>query len=495
MAQEFSQHIEQRLAQSQVQQLSITQVALAHMVELPELEFEERVRSELETNEALEERDSDNLPADDTDAAPDDSVADEYDEPASPQDDALADYASIDDVPEYLLRQQNAREQREVQWGSATSTLDLLYSQMGEQRLSEQERQILAYLIGSLDADGYLRKDLYALQDEMEVYHNIEAPMDMVERMLALLQTFEPRGIGARDLQECLRLQLLDPELHSPWRDKALELVDNCFRDFSLRHHDVVQRRLKLSDEDYEQVEQLVTHLNPRPAGSLNDASADNAPAIVPDFFVNTDAEGNISISLNQGDVPELRVSRSYRDLLKEYGGRGKTLSASQQDAYVYARKKVTDAQFFIELVRRRRQTLLGVMEAIAFIQHDFFADDDDENALIPMVLKDVAQRAGVDVSTVSRVVSNKYCETPYGIYPLKHFFSKVFTSENGEELSSRKAKSLLRQLIDAEDKRVPLSDEALAAAMARQGMPISRRTVAKYREQMGVPKSTLRKQ
>lgn len=495
MAQEFKQDIRQEQKLEQVQQLSITQVALAHIVELPLMDFEDRVRTELEANEALEERISDEFPDDPMDGIGADGEATDTYESASPEQDAVADYASPDDIPDYLLRRQGEREAREVQISARGNALDSLYNQMGELSLTDTEQQVLAYLIGSLDADGYLRKDLYVLQDEMELYHGIVASHDDIAHMLEVLQSFEPRGIGAHNLQECLHLQLADPELHSPWKQKALELVDHCFRDYTLRHRDVVQRRLRLSDDDFEQVEHLLRRLNPRPGGSLNANASDDAPTIVPDFYVSIDDDGNIGVSLNQGEVPLLNVSRSYRNLLSEYGGKGKKLSPSQQDAYLYARKKVNDAQFFIELVRRRHQTLLSVMHAIAHIQQAFFLNDDDENMLVPMVLKDVAERAGVAVSTVSRVTSNKYCETPYGIYPLKHFFSKLFTADNGEELSARRAKTALRTLIEAEDKRRPLSDEALAAQLAQQGLPISRRTVAKYREQMGLPKSTLRKQ
>ncbi|MBR1889627.1 MAG: RNA polymerase factor sigma-54 [Alloprevotella sp.] len=494
MAQEFRQDLTQQQTQVQVQQLSVTQVALAHIVELPLMDFEERVKSELDANEALEERTTDELPDSTEPADSYERDSDEYEAPSTPEQDALADYASADDIPDYLLRQQGTREERQVQISARGNALDNLYAQMGEQDLTDGERQILDYLIGSLDADGYLRKDLSTLQDEMEVYHNISAPQEVVVRMLEILQGFEPRGIGARDLQECLHLQLTDPELHSQWKQKALELVDNYFRDYSLHHREDVKRRLRLSEEDFGEVERLLHRLNPRPGGNLNETTSPDAPTLVPDFLVSVDNDGNISVSLNQGEVPQLNVSRSYRDLIKEYSGKGKSLSPSQQDAYIYARKKVGDAQYFIELVRRRQQTLLGVMRSIVSIQQDFFRNDDDENCLVPMVLKDVAQRAGVDPSTVSRVASNKYCATAYGTYPLKHFFNKVFTSDNGEELSARQAKAALRQLIEEEDKRKPLSDDALSLQLARQNLPISRRTVAKYREQLGIPKSTLRK-
>ncbi|MBR1711841.1 MAG: RNA polymerase factor sigma-54 [Alloprevotella sp.] len=484
------QRLEQIQREEQVQQLSTVQVAMAHLLELPLTGLEERVRNEMDANEALEEADTPDLPGD--------AVFEGAGESGNGQEagDEMADYLTLDDVPDYLLRQQDGREEeREVQIMASEGNFDDLYRQMGEHDLSERERRVLEYIIGSLDDDGYLRKELFTLVDEMAVYQGIDTNEEEMARMLALLQTFEPRGIGARSLQECLRLQVDSLETQSPHKELALELLDRSWEDFAAHHWDIVKRRLRINQAQLEQVVALLTHMNPKPGSALGGTAATQAPTVVPDFYVSVDSSGIPSVQLNSGEVPDLRVSRAFRDTMREYGGiKDKSLTPKQQDELLYARKKVADAQLFIELVRRRRRTLLSVMHSIVQIQTDFFVNDDDEELLVPMKLKDVADRAGVDVSTVSRVAGGKYVQTAYGVYPLKHFFSLQFTAETGEELSSRHVKAALQDVVREEDKRKPLNDEAIALELKRRGYPISRRTVVKYRDQLGIPPSRLRK-
>ena len=493
----MSQKLVQTQKEEQTQQLSAVQVAFARLLELPVMDLEERVRNEMDDNEALEEAGGDEEPEDvqpDTDNHEEETDGELGDMELPEMDDQTADYLSADDVPDYLVRQNNAQEEREIQISEQSNAYDELYRQIGEQDLSERERAIMEYLIGSLDDDGYLRKDVYTLTDEMAIYHNINAEDEDVERMVRLLQTFEPRGIGAKDLQECLRIQLENPELKSPAKSIALRIINDYYKDFSLRHWAHIRQRLGISQEEMEAAMQVLLHLNPKPGSGLNESASQIAPTVIPDFYLSIDEDGNIQISLNNGDAPDLRVSRSYKDTVREFSGKGSQLSRAQKEAYIYARKKVGDAQLFIELVNRRKQTLRNVMESIAHIQQDFFRNEDDESFLVPMTLKDVAQRAGVDFSTVSRVTGSKYVRTAYGVYPLKFFFSSQFTSESGEELSSRQAKIALREIIDGENKHKPYSDEHLSKLMAEKGLPISRRTVVKYRELLGIPKSGLRK-
>lgn len=485
--------------QEQVQQLSALQVAFAQLLELPVADFEERIRNEMDDNEAIEE------------------AADAYDEPAEVSDpaetereeetdgelgdrelpetsDAEADFLSADDIPDYLLRQDNGAEEREFQFSSQTSSYDDLLRQIGEHDLSDGEQRIMEYLIGSLDDDGLLRKDTDTLCDEMAIYQGVDTTPDEMERLIRLLQTFEPHGIGARSLRECLLLQLESPDCTSAYKEQAITLVDKHFNDFAAHRWDAVKRRMKLDDEGFGHIVQLIGRLNPKPGNALNDSAAMAAPTVIPDFYVRIDSAGQPVVTLNRGDVPELRVSRAFRDTIREYGAAARKLTNRQRDELLYARRKVSDAQMFIAMLRRRQTVLLGVMGAIVEQQRDFFTNDDDESLLVPMKLKEVAARAGVDLSTASRVTTSKYVQTDFGVYPLKHFFSTQFTAESGEELSARQVRRALRELIDAEDKARPLPDDRLSALLKERGLPISRRTVAKYRDLLGIPVARLRR-
>jgi len=505
--------------QGEAQQLSTLQVALSNLLELPVAELSERVRNEMVDNAALEEADGDHddEPRDVEDGDSDDAEfeADETDEHRNEEDeerpaddaddwsdapseigDSLGDYATIDDVPSYLQdRADQAREQHEVPVVGASSFYDDLLNQMGEHNLNEHEREVVAYLIGSLDDDGFLRKDLATIADEMAIYHNVETDEAEVRRLLAELQTFEPRGIGAQSLQECLRLQLESPDFQSPYKSLALAVVNSEFKAFASKHWDEVAAHLGMDADTAAHVRHILTHLNPRPGSALGSNVATAAPTVVPDFYVYIGADNLPVVEIEGGDVPELRVSPAFRDTISQYSRSRHKLSREQHDAYVYARQKVEAAQTFIGLLHRRRQTLLAVMQAIVDLQEDFFTADDDEERLRPMTLREVAVRAGVDISTVSRAASSKYVQTDYGIYPLKYFFSLQFTAETGDEISSRQVKMALRDIIAAEDKHAPYPDEMLAALLKQRGFPVARRTVAKYREQLGILSTRLRRE
>lgn len=504
----MGQNLEQTQAAVQTQQMSSLQVAVAKMVELPVTELAARVRDELMENAALEESDGSDLPVtDDTDRTDEDehdeddrSAEDETDyddgEDYGTGNDELGDYFSTDDIPEYL--RQRADEQREhsdFQYSAAASFYEELRNQISEHNLDERQRGLMEYLIGSLDEDGFLRKDLGAIADELAIYHNVETTSEELAGLLAVLQTFEPRGIGARSLQECLRIQLSDPERKTRWTPLAQQVVERCFNDFMNHRWDTVKQRLKMDDETFAHVRDELTRLNPRPGSALNESVNAGAQAVIPDFYVETDDEGQVTVHLNHGDVPEVRVSPAFRESIRQYGTHRTKLSREQQDAYTYARQKVEAARSFINLLSRRRITLLGVMNGIVEKQRAFFVHEDDEAELVPLTLKEIAAVANVDVSTVSRVTSSKYVQTNYGIYPLKFFFSTQFTASNGDELSARKVKTALREIIDTEDRHRPLSDEALAAALKEAGYNVARRTVAKYRDMIGVPVARLRKE
>lgn len=481
-------------------QTNAVQVVFSHLVELPLQDMERKVADELTTNEALEEmgreeRTEDNVGEEVNGEGAENDLGEFGDRELPEMDDRIADYASADDVPQYLLKQNNGGEERVIQIGAQNSVYDEIYRQIGEHDLTEEEREVLEYLIGSLDDNGYLSKDDQLLTDEMEIYHNIYTSTKVVARMRQLLQSFEPRGIGANDLQDCMRIQLEAPELHAAAKEVALEIVNRCFKDFTLKHWEAICQRLHISEDELEEAKQVLVHLNPRPGGGYNDLLEVSAPTIVPDFYVKVDEEGAVEVGLNRGEVPELKVSRSFKNIINEFGGRSGQLTRKQNDELVYARQKVNAAQLFIDLVKRRQDTLLGVMRTIVDLQHSFFVNEDDEMQLVPLTLKDVADRIEMDVSTVSRVTASKYVQTFYGVYPLKFFFSSAFMSEDGEEMSSRQAKIVLQRIIDAEDKAHPLSDQSLSERMKEEGQPISRRTVVKYREQLGIPSSRMRKE
>lgn len=504
----MAQKLEQTQAAVQTQQLSSLQVAVAKMVELPVTELAARVRDELMENAALEESDGSDFPdSDDSNRSNEDenteddlSADDEADyggeDDYGAGNDELGDYFSADDVPEYLRqRADEQRERNDFQYSAAASFYEELRNQISEHNLDERQRELMEYLIGSLDEDGFLRKDLGAMADELVIYHNVETTSEELTDLLAILQTFEPRGIGARSLQECLRIQLSDPERKTAWTPLAQQVVERCFNDFMNHRWDTVKQRLKMDDETFAHVRDELTRLNPRPGSALNESTGAGAQTVIPDFYVKADDEGQVTVHLNHGDVPEIRVSPSFRESIQQYGANRTKLTREQQDAYTYARQKVEAARSFINLLSRRRVTLLSVMNAIVEKQRAFFVHEDDETELVPLTLKEIAAVANVDISTVSRVTSSKYVQTSYGIYPLKFFFSTQFTTSDGDELSARKVKAALREIIDAEDRHHPLSDEALAAALKEAGYNVARRTVAKYRDMIGVPVARLRKE
>lgn len=497
----MAQKIIQTQTTAQVQQLSLAQVALSQMVELPLAQFAERVQNEMIDNEALEEADNERDaaldaadPSADSSNGGDDEGMDGGD--ASEISVALGDYSSEDEVPDYLReRAERAETGSEFVVADQGSFYEELQRQIGEHNLTDHESEVMDYLIGSLDSDGFLRKDALTIADELAIYHNIYTDAAEVDRLLALLQTFEPRGIGARSLQECLRLQLTDPDNHSPWRKDALAVIDTCYQEFAANHWDEVVRRMNFDDEQASHVRHELLHLNPAPGRAFGESSMESAPTVTPDFFVQIGPDGTATATLNWGDVPPLRVSQAFMDSIQQYANHSGTLTREQQEAYVYAQGKVKAAQGFLLLINRRRQTLMAVMQGILDIQRAFFEGDDDEALLRPMALKDVAARAGVDISTVSRTVTAKYVQTLYGVYPLKHFFSGQFTSADGEEVSARQVKAALTEIINQEDKQSPLSDEALVKALQSRGLQVARRTVAKYRDALHIPVARYRRQ
>ena len=500
----YTQIQEQSLQQKQSQIISHQQLLQASLVELPLMQLVDRVNTEMNDNPALEldsgYDDADNTEYSDfsdhsesSDTSEDYDVLTEREERQSALDDALSNIGRDDDeLPVYHGGSAVAEDREEMVYGQTTSFYDQLKEQMVLLDMTDRQRAIMEYMIGSLDDDGLLRKRLDAISDELAVYHNIDASEEELREVQTLLQGFDPAGIGAASLQECLLLQI-DRKDSSWLKDQMKRVVANYFEEFTHKHWDKIQASLSLSDDQAEQVFCELRKLNPRPGASLGETVGRSLQQITPDFIVDTHDDGTVTFTLNNGELPELKVSQSFIDSMDEFQQNREHMSRQSKEALLYIKKKVDSAQGFIEALKVRRHTLTITMRAIIQLQHQFFVDG-DEASLRPMILKDVAEKTGLDLSTVSRVSNSKYAQTRWGTFPLRHFFSDSYVTQSGEELSTRQIKVALREIVDAEDKKQPLSDDDIKAALAERGFPIARRTVAKYREKLGIPIARLRK-
>lgn len=498
--QEQKQTQVQKLAQSISQQ----QMLVSSLVELPITQLADRINTEMNDNPALEiESPGENADfPDNSDYSDyseyseksDDASQTEREERQSALDAALENIGRDDDeLPVYHGGSNLSEDREEMVFGTTESFYDQLLEQMRESDLTDRQRDILEYLIGSLDDDGLLRKDLYTISDELAIYHNIDANEKEIESVLHILQDFDPAGIGARSLQECLLLQIARRD-DSRVKELMQTVITRYFDEFTHKHWNRIQTTLSLNDQQSEALFGELRKLNPRPGASMGETVGRSLQQITPDFIVDTQDDGTITFTLNSGEVPELTLSQSFIDSMNEYQQNKENLSRQTKEALLYIKKKVDAAQNFIEAIRTRRQTLTVTMQAIITLQRQFFLDG-DETSLRPMILKDVAERTGLDLSTISRVCNSKYAQTRWGTFPLRHFFSDSYVTESGEELSTRQIKAVLRDLIEAEDKHHPLSDDALREQLTEKGFPIARRTVAKYREALGIPIARLRKE
>ena len=494
-----SQIQEQKQEQRLQQVVSQQQLLQSHLIELPIQQFAERIETEMHDNPALES-DSENPDLqeypdypDSPEATDDFDVQREREERSDALDAALENIGRDDeDLPVYHGGQSSVEEREEMVYGQSVSFYDELLEQVGEMELSDQERYVMEYLIRSLDDDGFLRTPLENIADELAIYHNIDLSTGQLETVLKKLQRLDPPGIGARTLQECLLLQVNRREKSAITLSMEKVLTD-YFDEFTKKHWEKIAQQMTMDELQAETVFHELRRLNPKPGAAMGETIGRSMQQITPDFVVDTQDDGTVTFSLNNGDVPQLQVSQSFADLLKEYQSNKDGLSRQMKEALLYTKQKVDAAQSFIDAVQVRRRTLTLTMKAIIQLQHRFF-EEGDEALLRPMILKDVAERTGLDLSTVSRVSNSKYVQTRWGIFPLKYFFSDGYVTESGEELSTREIKATLRELIDAEDKRKPMSDDALSEALKEKGYPIARRTVAKYREQLGIPIARLRK-
>ncbi len=482
----------QSQSQQQVQTLSPQQILVVKLLELPTMEFEERIHAELLENPALDE-------GKEEETTTDVLTPDNDGEMDSMEYDAMDDYLRDDDIPDYKLQDNNRSRgevQEEIPLAGEISFYEVLNEQLNERDLSDHQRELAEYLIGSLDDDGLLRKSLESICDELAIYIGINTDEKELEDVLRIIQDFDPAGIGARDLRECLLIQLHRKQEEDPHNELLrLEqrIINNCYEEFIKKHWEKMQKKLDITEEQLQEALAEITRLNPRPGASLGETIGRNMQLIIPDFIIESFDDGSITVTLNSRNTPELRMSRDFTDMAKTYTETPNSMSKESKEAFLFLKQKMDAAQGFINAVKQRQHTMMSTMEAIVAFQRPFFADG-DESLLRPMILKDIAERTGLDISTISRVSNSKYAQTNFGIYPLKYFFSDGYTTEDGEELSVREIKRILKECIDGEDKKKPLTDDELAEILKEKGYPIARRTVAKYRQQLNIPVARLRK-
>lgn len=461
----------------QVQTLSPQQLLAVQLLEMTTVEIEERVRGEVMDNPALESREKDELPAEDNDVPTDDgSSQDDYD-----------DYSGNDEIP---VAYGGYGGGADYPVGDTPSFGDTLMEQLSELPLTSAQKVIGEYIIGSLDEDGLLRKPIVEIEDELLIYNNMAVSADEILEVLRMIQTFEPAGIGARSLQECLLLQL---ERNGRSRDLSLQkrIVADYYDDFAGKRWDQLAEKLEISGDECRDAIYDIVRLNPRPGASLTESIGFSRQQITPDFLLDVQDE-TVLVSLNNAHVPELRVSEEYVQMLNE---QSESQNNEQRAAALFLRQKIESAKGFVSAVQQREQTMLSTMKAIVKMQKPFFVSGGDEAMLKPMILEDVAKMTGYDVSTISRVGNSKYVQTPWSIYPLKYFFSDGVVKEDGTEQSVYELHRVIRELVDAEDKQSPLTDQALQEQLAAHGYNVARRTVAKYREQLDIPVARLRKE
>ncbi|MDO4949338.1 MAG: RNA polymerase factor sigma-54 [Bacteroidales bacterium] len=489
--------------QKQVQTLSPQQILVAELLEIPATELEKRFSVELEKNPALTDdvSASDNRSTDDSESDNDEhdgATADEREDSFAHSDfesDELADYRTEDDIPDYKLRDVSftpASTNGEIPIPDTLSFFDILKEQVGTQAFSPREVEIAEYVIGSLDHDGLLRKPVEALATELELYQDLPTSNVEVEKILRIIQTFEPAGIAATSLQECLLIQLRRKP--DTWlRNVGMTLVGRYWDDFINKRKDRIMQALKIEEDEYDELYASLARLNPRPGSALGEYQGRANQEVSPDFIVSASDDGGILLRLNDDFVPELHISREFAQMLNERQRNRRQLSTKDSEALTFMKSRLEAAQNFIAAVKQRRNTLMAVMQSIVDLQRPYFLDG-NEDMLRPMILKDVAERAGLDISTVSRVKNSKYVQTDFGIFPLSHFFGYKYTSNGGEEISVRTIKNILKECVESEEKGHPLSDDRLADVLKEKGFPIARRTVAKYREMLGIPVARLRK-
>ncbi|MBC2838727.1 RNA polymerase factor sigma-54 [Robiginitalea sp. SC105] len=483
----LKQHLQLKLSQK----LSPQQIQLMKLIQLPTQAFEQRLKQELEENPALEtgKEDSGNL-EEEFDDAYDEGLDNERIEA---EDINIDDYLSDDEIPDYRTRSNNYSEDdsdRQVPYAAGISFTQYLLNQLNTEYLDEEEWTIAEFLVGSVDESGYIRRPVSDIMDDLAFTQNVYTDEATIEKVLRKVQQLDPPGVGARSLEECLLLQL-DRKDPTPSVDLAIEILRKSFEHFSKKHYKKLLQKHDIDEEALRDAIAEIEKLNPKPGGSYSGGTK-IVEHVVPDFTIRI-ADGELELSLNGRNAPELHVSREYNNMLAGYKN-AKDKSREQKDAVMFIKQKLDAAKWFIDAIKQRQQTLYVTMNAIMEYQREYFLTGDERN-LKPMILKDIADRIGMDVSTVSRVANSKYVDTPYGTRLIKDYFSESIKNEQGEDVSTKEIKKILETVINEENKRKPLTDDKLAKILKEKGYPIARRTIAKYREQLGIPVARLRKE
>lgn len=470
--------INQKQVLSLQQKLSPQQIQMIKLLELPAVLLEQRIKQEIEDNIVLEEEER----------------SSEDDE--QPQQISVDEYLHDDDTPSYKSRINNFSKddkQRPVYLTEGRSLQEYLIEQLRYRNLSERDMRLAVYLVGSIDEDGYLRRDLESVADDIAFTVGVETTAAELERLLNVIHELEPAGIGARDLRECLLLQMAQMPINTRPRRLARKILTNYFDEFVKKHYEKLMARLQISEDDFRDAIAEIRHLSPKPGNLYAEGGTDTTPYIIPDFILDYQ-DGRFTLSLNSYNVPEVRVNRRYMEMIREMVGSDGRVRDKDKEAIQFVKSKIDSAKWFISAIKQRHDTLMRTMQTILDYQEEYFKDG-DKSKLRPMILKDIADRTGLDVSTISRVVNSKYVQTQFGIILLKSLFSEAMQTDSGEEVSSYEIKNILQECIDEEDKRRPLTDETLMDILNSKGYRIARRTVAKYREMLGIPVARLRKQ
>ena len=471
--------INQKQVLSLQQKLSPQQIQMIKLLELPAVQLEQRIKQEIEDNIVLEEEER---------------SAEDEEQP--PQQISFDEYLREDDTPSYKSRINNFSKddkQRPVYLTEGRSLQEYLVEQLGYRNLPERDLRLAVYLIGSIDEDGYLRRDLESVADDIAFTMGLETTAGELERLLGIIHELEPAGIGARDLRECLLLQMAQMPVNARPRRLARKILTSYFDEFVKKHYEKLMARLQISEDDFRDAIAEIRHLSPKPGNLYAEGGTDTTPYIIPDFILDYQ-DGRFNLSLNSYNVPEVRVNRRYMEMIREMVGSDGRVREKDKEAIQFVKNKIDSAKWFISAIKQRHDTLMRTMQTILDYQQEYFKDG-DKSKLRPMILKDIADRTGLDVSTISRVVNSKYVQTQFGIILLKSLFSEAMQTDSGEEVSSYEIKNILQQCIDEEDKRRPLTDETLMDILNSKGYRIARRTVAKYREMLGIPVARLRKQ
>lgn len=471
--------INQKQVLSIQQKLSPQQIQMIKLLELPAVQLEQRIKQEIEDNIVLEEEER---------------SAEDEEQP--PQQISFDEYLREDDTPSYKSRINNFSKddkQRPVYLTEGRSLQEYLVEQLGYRNLPERDLRLAVYLIGSIDEDGYLRRDLESVADDIAFTMGLETTAGELERLLGIIHELEPAGIGARDLRECLLLQMAQMPVNTRPRRLARKILTSYFDEFVKKHYEKLMARLQISEDDFRDAIAEIRHLSPKPGNLYAEGGTDTTPYIIPDFILDYQ-DGRFNLSLNSYNVPEVRVNRRYMEMIREMVGSDGRVREKDKEAIQFVKNKIDSAKWFISAIKQRHDTLMRTMQTILDYQQEYFKDG-DKSKLRPMILKDIADRTGLDVSTISRVVNSKYVQTQFGIILLKSLFSEAMQTDSGEEVSSYEIKNILQQCIDEEDKRRPLTDETLMDILNSKGYRIARRTVAKYREMLGIPVARLRKQ